>query len=491
VTTELCDLTGSELAAKIAAGEVTASEVVESSLRRVEAVDDAVRAFLTRTSEVALERAAEMDAHRGTGAPQQAVAGIPLALKDVLSTMGIRTTCGSKILETYVPPYDCTAWARLSGHGSVLLGKTNCDEFAMGSSNENSAFGPVRNPWDLERVPGGSSGGSAAAVAAGEVVWALGTDTGGSVRQPASLCGVVGLKPTYGLISRYGLIAFASSLDTVGTLTRSVRDAALLLGAMAGKDPRDATSLDADVPDYLGALEEEVDGLRVGVVAEAFGEGVEPGVRDAVQGSIDRLSAMGADVGEASLPHADSTLSAYYLIAPSEASSNLARYDGVRYGYRAEGGADSVEMMSRTRGEGFGPEVKRRIMLGTYALSAGYYEAYYGQAQKVRTLIIRDYERAFERFDVLLSPTSPTTAFPIGAKVDDPMAMYLNDIFTIPANLAGVPAISVPCGLDGAGLPVGLQLAAPVLREPVLFRAANALERDLGLVLRPPLLDGV
>jgi aspartyl-tRNA(Asn)/glutamyl-tRNA(Gln) amidotransferase subunit A len=405
--------------------------------------------------------------------------------------MGIRTTCGSMILDGYVPPYDCTAWARLSGHGSVLVGKTNCDEFAMGSSNENSAYGPVHNPWDLERVPGGSSGGSAAAVAAGEVVWALGTDTGGSVRQPASLSGVVGLKPTYGLISRYGLIAFASSLDTVGTLTRSVADAALLLGAIAGKDPRDATSLDAEVPDYVGALGGGVAGLRIGVVAEAFGEGVEPGVRDAVRSAIDRLAGLGAEVGEASLPHADTTLSAYYLIAPSEASSNLARYDGVRYGYRAEGGADSVEMMARTRGEGFGPEVKRRIMLGTYALSAGYYEAYYGQAQKVRTLIIRDYERAFEAFDLLVSPTSPTTAFRIGEKVDDPMAMYLNDIFTIPANLAGVPAISVPCGLDGAGLPVGLQLTAPVLQEATLLRAADALERDLGLVLRPPLLAGV
>jgi aspartyl-tRNA(Asn)/glutamyl-tRNA(Gln) amidotransferase subunit A len=491
VTVELCDLTGSDLAPKIAGGEVTATEVVESSLRRLEAVEDSVGAFLTRTPEVALERAAELDAHRRTGARQHAVAGIPLALKDVLSTMGIRTTCGSMILERYVPPYDCTAWARLSGHGGVLLGKTNCDEFAMGSSNENSAFGPVRNPWDLERVPGGSSGGSAAAVAAGEVVWALGTDTGGSVRQPASLCGVVGLKPTYGLISRYGLIAFASSLDTVGTLTRSVPDAALLLGAMAGRDPRDATSLDADVPDYVAGLEHGVEGLRVGVVAEAFGEGVEPGVREAVGASIDRLSALGAEVDDTSLPHADYTLSAYYLIAPSEASSNLARYDGVRYGYRAEDGADSVEMMSHTRGEGFGPEVKRRIMLGTYALSAGYYEAYYGQAQKVRTLIIRDYEQAFERFDVLVSPTSPTTAFRIGEKVDDPMAMYLNDIFTIPANLAGVPAISVPSGLDAAGLPIGLQFTAPVLGERVLLRAANALERDLGLVLRPPLLTGV
>jgi aspartyl-tRNA(Asn)/glutamyl-tRNA(Gln) amidotransferase subunit A len=491
VTEELCDRTGTELAGLLDAGEVSTVEVVESSIRRIEAVEGSVRAFLTRTPEVALERAEELDAQRGTGAPRHPVAGIPLALKDVLSTMGIRTTCGSRILESYVPPYECTAWARLSGHGSVLLGKTNCDEFAMGSSNENSAFGPVRNPWDLERVPGGSSGGSAAAVAAGEVVWALGTDTGGSVRQPASLSGVVGLKPTYGLISRYGLIAFASSLDTVGTLTRSVADAAELLGAIAGKDPRDATSLDADVPDYRAALRSGVDGLRIGVIEEAFGEGVEPDVRDSVRSSIDRLAALGAEVGDASLPHAGSTLSAYYLIAPSEASSNLARYDGVRYGYRAEGAADSVEMMSRTRGEGFGPEVKRRIMLGTYALSAGYYEAYYGQAQKVRTLIIRDYDRAFEDFDVLVSPTSPTTAFRIGEKVDDPMAMYLNDIFTIPANLAGVPAISVPCGLDGAGLPIGLQFTAPVLQEATLLRAANALERDLGLVLRPPILAGV
>jgi aspartyl-tRNA(Asn)/glutamyl-tRNA(Gln) amidotransferase subunit A len=371
------------------------------------------------------------------------------------------------------------------------MGKTNCDEFAMGSSNENSAYGSVHNPWDLERVPGGSSGGSAAAVAAGEVVWALGTDTGGSVRQPASLCGVVGLKPTYGLVSRYGLIAFASSLDTVGTLTRSVRDAALLLGAMAGKDDRDATSLDEKIPDYLAHLDDGVEGLRVGVVAEAFGEGVESGVRDSVQASVDRLAGLGASVEEATLPHAEYTLSAYYLIAPSEASSNLARYDGVRYGHRAEGGIDSIDMMFRTRGEGFGSEVKRRIMLGTYALSAGYYEAYYGQAQKVRTLIIRDYEKAFADFDVLVSPTSPTTAFRIGEKVDDPMAMYLNDIFTIPANLAGVPAISIPCGLDDAGLPVGLQLTAPVLGEPVLFRAGHALERDLGFVLRPTLLADI
>jgi aspartyl-tRNA(Asn)/glutamyl-tRNA(Gln) amidotransferase subunit A len=489
---DLNDRTGSELAAQLRTGELTSVELTEASLRRIDAVDDRVKAFLTLTPEVARERAAAVDVHSTTGAPQSPVAGVPIALKDVLTTNGIRTTCGSKILEEYVPPYDCTAWTRLSGAGAVLMGKTNCDEFAMGSSNENSAYGPVHNPWDLDAVPGGSSGGSAAAVAAGEVVWALGTDTGGSVRQPASLCGVVGLKPTYGLVSRYGLIAFASSLDTVGTFTRSVRDAAVLLGVMAGKDPRDATSLDAEIPDYLKGLGRDVTGLRVGVIDGTFGDGVEPGVRDAVRTAVDRLSSLGAEVGEVSLPHADYALSAYYLIAPSEASSNLARYDGVRYGSRAEGDhTDSIAMMSATRGQGFGPEVKRRIMLGTYALSAGYYDAYYGQAQKVRTLIIRDYEAAFAAFDVLVSPTSPTTAFRIGERSEDPMAMYLSDVFTIPANLAGVPAISVPCGLDSAGLPVGVQLTAPILGEPVLFRAAHALEAELGLELRPPLLAGV
>ncbi len=487
--TELCDLTGSALSAKLASGEVSAVEIVESSLDRIEAVDDDLHAFLTPTPQLARERAEELDVYRASGAPLSPVAGVPIALKDVLATNGIRTTCGSKILEGYVPPYDCTAWTRLSGDGAVLVGKTNCDEFAMGSSNENSAYGPVHNPWDLSRVPGGSSGGSAAAVAAGAAVWALGTDTGGSVRQPASLCGVVGLKPTYGLISRYGLIAFASSLDTVGTFTRSVRDAATLLSVLGGNDPRDATSLDGEPQDYAAGLDRGVAGMRVGVVAEAFGQGVEPGVAGSVRAAIDRLERLGASVGEVHLPHAEYALSAYYLIAPSEASSNLARYDGVRYGFRAPGEhADSVEMMFATRGQGFGPEVKRRIMLGTYALSAGYYEAYYGQAQKVRTLIIRDYAAAFDAFDVLVSPTSPTTAFPIGAKADDPMAMYLNDIFTIPANLAGVPAISVPCGVDDAGLPVGLQLTAPVLGERTLLRAASAFEADLGLEFRPPLL---
>jgi aspartyl-tRNA(Asn)/glutamyl-tRNA(Gln) amidotransferase subunit A len=485
--TEPCDRTASELGELLRAGELSSVELTRSCLSRMDALEGRLNAYLTRTDELALEQAARADERiRAGGAP--AVAGIPLALKDVLSTRGIRTTCGSRILETYVPPFDCTPWARLAEAGSVLLGKTNCDEFAMGSSNENSAFGPVRNPWDLERVPGGSSGGSAAAVAAGEAVWALGTDTGGSVRQPAALCGVVGLKPTYGLISRYGLIAFASSLDTVGTFTRSVRDAALLLQAIAGHDPMDATSLAEPVPDYLAALTGDVRRLRVGVITEAFGEGVQPAVAASVRAAVDRLADLGASVGEVSLPHTDYALSAYYLIAPSEASSNLARYDGVRYGLRVPG-RDSVEMMARTRGAGFGPEVKRRIMLGTYALSAGYYEAYYGQAQKVRTLIIRDYDAAFERYDVLVSPTSPTTAFRLGEKVDDPLAMYLSDVFTIPANLAGVPAISVPVGLDEQGLPIGLQLTAPVLREDLLLRVADALERELALDLRPALVE--
>jgi aspartyl-tRNA(Asn)/glutamyl-tRNA(Gln) amidotransferase subunit A len=484
---ELCDLTATELAGKLRAKETSAAEIVESSLARIEAVDGRVQAFLTPTPDLARERAHALDELPVGGDFGSEAAGIPLALKDVLSTQGIRTTCGSKILEHYVPVYDCTAWSRLSADGAVLLGKTNCDEFAMGSSNENSAFGPVHNPWDLDTVPGGSSGGSAAAVASGEAVWALGTDTGGSVRQPASLCGVVGLKPTYGLISRYGLIAFASSLDTVGTFTRSVRDAALLLTSMAGKDPMDATSLDHPRTDYTDGIDGGVRGLRVGIVKEAFGEGVEPGVRASVQRALDLLADLGAGVAEASLAHAEYALSAYYLIAPSEASSNLARYDGVRYGLRVDGD-DSIEMMTKTRGAGFGAEVKRRIMLGTYALSAGYYDAYYGQAQKVRTLIIRDYEQAFSSFDVLVSPTSPTTAFKIGERADDPLAMYLSDVFTIPANLAGTPAISIPCGLDEAGLPVGLQLTAPVLGEPTLFRVAHALEREIAFEARPGLL---
>jgi aspartyl-tRNA(Asn)/glutamyl-tRNA(Gln) amidotransferase subunit A len=487
---ELCDLDAAELARRLRAGEASAAEIAASAIDRIELVDDRVRAFLTTTPDLAREQAAAVDARLAAGDSVPAVAGIPLALKDVLATRGIRSTCGSRILETYVPPYDCTPWSRLRAAGSVLVGKTNCDEFAMGSSGENSGYFATHNPWDLDRVPGGSSAGSAAAVAAGEAVWALGTDTGGSVRQPASLCGVVGLKPTYGLVSRYGLIAFASSLDHVGTFTRSVRDAAVLLSAIAGNDPRDATSVDRPPMDYTDGLDAGLRGLRVGVTRESFAEGVEPGVRDSIRAALDRMERLGAEVGEAALPHQDYAFSAYYLLAPAECSSNLARYDGVRYGLRVSGGADDdvVQMMMRTRGAGFGDEVKRRIILGTYSLSAGYYDAFYGQAQRVRTLVIRDFQEAFERFDVLVSPTSPTTAFRIGERTDDPVAMYLSDVFTIPADLAGVPAISVPCGLDDGGLPVGVQFSGKALDEPTILRAAYAFEQDLAWTGRPSLL---
>ena len=486
---ELCDLTGHELADLLGRGEASAVELAESCFHRIDQVEDDVHAFLWPTRDVGIEQARRIDDSIRSGERPPPVGGIPVALKDVLATKGIRSTAGSKILEPYVPPYDCTPWVRLQEAGAVLIGKTNCDEFAMGSSNENSAFGPVRNPWDLGRVPGGSSGGSAAAVAAGEAVWALGTDTGGSVRQPASLCGIVGLKPTYGRISRYGLIAFASSLDHVGTLTRDVRDAATLLSAIAGYDPLDATSLEDPPTDYAAGLDDGLRGLRVGVVEDWLStKGLQPEVREAVRASIDRLAGLGASVGEVRLPHADYALSAYYLIAPAECSSNLARFDGVRYGYRAPDGADVVDMNMRTRGAGFGDEVKRRIMLGTYALSAGYYEAYYGQAQKVRTLVIRDYDEAFERFDLLVGPTSPTTAFKLGEKTGDPLAMYLSDVFTIPSDLSGTPAISIPCGLSAEGLPIGFQIMGPLRGESTVLRAAYGLEQDIGFAARPPLV---
>jgi aspartyl-tRNA(Asn)/glutamyl-tRNA(Gln) amidotransferase subunit A len=488
---ELCDLPGHELGRRFRAGEASALDAVESCFRRIEAVDGRLKAFLERAEDGARRAARAVDERFALGGDLPAAAGIPVALKDVLATKGIPTTCGSKILRTYVPPYDSTPWARLREDGAVLVGKTNCDEFAMGSSTENSAYFPTRNPWNLDTVPGGSSGGSAAAVAAGEAVWALGTDTGGSVRQPGALCGVVALKPTYGLISRYGLIAFASSLDHVGTLTRDVRDSAALLSVIAGKDPLDATSLPSERRDYTADLDGGVDGLRIGVVRDWLGEGVEPGVKAAVESSIDRLASMGARIGDASLPHTEYALSAYYLIAPAECSSNLARYDGVRYGHRAADATDVVEMNMRTRGEGFGDEVKRRIILGTYSLSAGYYDAYYGQAQKVRTLVIRDFAAAYERFDLLLGPTSPTTAFRLGEKAEDPLAMYLSDIFTIPSDLAGNPAISVPCGLDDRGLPVGLQLMGRHLDESTVLRASHAFEQDLGFSARPPLLEEI
>jgi aspartyl-tRNA(Asn)/glutamyl-tRNA(Gln) amidotransferase subunit A len=486
---ELCDMTGHALAELLKNREASAAEIAESALGRIDAVDERLHTFLVVTGDLARRRAAEVDGERAAGRDLVPAAGIPLALKDVLCTRGIRTTAGSRILEPYVPPYSCTPWQRLDEARSVLMGKTNCDEFAMGSSNENSAYGPVHNPWDLDTVPGGSSGGSAASVAAGEAVWALGTDTGGSVRQPAALCGVVGLKPTYGRISRYGLIAFASSLDHIGTFTRDVRDAALLLGSIAGHDPKDATSLPDPVPPYTDGLEGGIRGLRIGVVEDWLSiEGVQAGVGEAVRGAVDRLEGMGALVEPVSLPHAEYALSAYYLLAPAECSSNLARYDGVRYGYRAPGGNDVMEMNMRSRGEGFGDEVKRRIMLGTYSLSAGYYEAYYGQAQKVRTLVIRDFDRAFERFDLLVGPTSPTTAFRLGERTEDPLAMYLSDVFTIPSNLSGMPAISIPCGLAPDGLPVGLQLMGKLLDEPTVLRAAFALEQELGFAERPRLV---
>jgi len=463
--------------------EVSALEVLASVRERLEKVEEKVHSYITLTLGEAEEAARAADALLGEGREPGAAAGIPMAVKDVLCTRGVRTTCASRILENYVPVYDATVVARLKGAGLTMVGKANMDEFAMGSSTENSAFGPTRNPWDLERVPGGSSGGSAAAVAAGEAVWALGSDTGGSIRQPAAFCGLVGLKPTYGLVSRYGLVAFASSLDQVGPITRDVRDCALLLSLIAGHDPRDSTSLQVEVPDYLSALEGDVRGLRVGVPAELMQEGLTPGVRSAVEGALELLSGLGAEVEETTLPHLDYALSAYYIIAPAEASSNLARYDGVRYGLRVEG-QDMLEMYGRTRASGFGAEVKRRIMLGTYALSAGYYEAYYGQAQKVRTLIVEDFRRAFRDFDVLVSPTTPTPAFALGEKVEDPLSMYLSDVCTIPVNLAGIPAISIPCGLED-GLPVGLQIMGRVLDEATLLRVAAVLEEALDFREKP------
>jgi len=477
----LLDLTAYEVAKEIEAGEVSSREAAEIANARVEEVEAEVNAFVTTTPGVALERAARVDAKNGD---RRLWEGVPLVVKDVLSTRGVRTTCGSKILENFDPLYDASALLNF-GEDLVMVGKANCDEFAMGSSTENSSYGPTRNPWDLDRVPGGSSGGSAASVAAGEGWWALGTDTGGSVRQPAALCGIVGLKPTYGRVSRHGLIAFASSLDVVGPMTRDVRDAALLLQAIAGHDPSDSTSANVEVPDYLANLDEGVEGLRIGVISELMGEGIEPGVREVVEDVARGLESAGAEVGEASLPHSGYGLPAYYIIAPAEVSSNLARFDGVRYGLRVP--ADGVhEMYRKTREAGFGDEAKRRIMLGTYALSSGYYDAYYAQAQKVRTRIIEDFRAAFARYDVLLAPTAPSVAFRIGEKVDDPLAMYANDICAVPANLAGIPAISVPGGLS-EGLPVGVQLMSNHFTEPMLLRAARAAEEisDFEFTMKP------
>ncbi|MCB9138956.1 MAG: Asp-tRNA(Asn)/Glu-tRNA(Gln) amidotransferase subunit GatA [Caldilineaceae bacterium] len=457
-------------------GDFTAVELTADLLGRIGAVEREIQSFLTVTGELALAQAARADARRrqGDAAP---LLGIPLGIKDVLSTRDVETTCGSKILKGYVPPYTATSVKKLEAAGMVMLGKTNTDEFAMGSSTENSAYHTTRNPWNLERVPGGSSGGSAAAVAAGEALGALGTDTGGSVRQPASFCGVVGLKPSYGRVSRYGLVAYGSSLDQIGTLTKDVRDAALLLNVIAGHDPRDSTSLPDATPDYRTALTGDVRGLRVGVPAEYFIDGIEPDVEQAVREAIAQLAHLGAEIIPVSLPNTDKAVPVYYMIATAEAGANLARFDGIRFGYSA--GADRLmDNYRQTRGEGFGPEVKRRIMLGTYVLSAGYYDAYYGKAQQVRTLMKQDFEDVFSRVDVIACPVSPTTAFKIGEKSDDPMAMYLADVFTLSLNLAGMCGISVPCGLDAAGLPIGLQLIGPHLGEEVILRTAHAYEQS-------------
>jgi len=455
--------------------EISSVELTESVLGQIDAVGDKTKAYLLVTRELALRQAKAADERLRARRDVKPLTGIPIALKDVLCVKDVVSTAGSKILKGFTPPYSATVVDRLEAEGAVFLGKTNCDEFAMGSSNENSGYWPVHNPWGLDRVPGGSSGGSAAAVASGEAIAALGSDTGGSIRQPAALTGTVGMKPTYGRVSRYGLIAFASSLDQIGPMTRDVVDAALLLQSIAGHDPRDSTSSQKPVPDYLSGLQRGVKGMRLGVPKEYFVAGMEPAVEQAINDAIKLLEQQGGIIEEVSLPHSDVALPAYYIIAPAEASSNLARYDGVRYGYQAEDARNLIEEYMLTRQQGFGAEVKRRIMLGTYALSSGYYDAYYLQAQKVRTLIIEDFKRAFEKVDALLGATSPTVAFPLGAKTQDPVAMYLNDIITIPANLGNVCGISIPCGLAD-GLPIGLQIIAPGFREETMLQVAFAFE---------------
>lgn len=482
---ELHQLTVHKAHDLLRAGQTTSVELTEALLDRIAAVDNAVKAYLTLTPELALEQARAADARRQAG-EDNPLLGMPVAVKDLLITEGVPTTAGSRILEGFLPPYDGTVIQKLNAAGAVLLGKTNLDEFAMGSSTENSAFCATRNPWDLERVPGGSSGGSAAAIAADEAIFALGTDTGGSIRQPASLCGVVGLKPTYGRVSRYGVIAFASSLDQIGPITKTVRDAALVLNGIAGYDPCDSTSVNRPVPDYTVGLNGETRGMRLAVPREYFVEGMEAGVESAVRTALDTLIELGAEVQEVSLPHTEYALPTYYLIAPAEASANLARYDGVKYGLSVS--ADEMwEGFRQTRGQGFGPEVKRRIMLGTYALSAGYYEAYYKKAQQVRTLIRQDFDEVFQSCDVVVAPTSPTTAFRLGEKLDDPLQMYLSDIFTLSVNLAGLPGISVPCGFSN-GLPVGVQFIGRPFEEATLLRVAHAYEQATEWHRRRPAL---
>lgn len=480
---DLRDFTIKALRERLANKEIAATEIVQAALDRIKRLAD-LNAFITVDADGALARAQEIDRKASEGGELPPMAGAVIAIKDNMVKRGVRTTAGSRILYNYKPPYTATAVERLEQAGAIIIGKTNCDEFAMGSSNENSAYGVVKNPWDRERVPGGSSGGSAVAVAAGLTTGALGSDTGGSIRQPASLCGVVGLKPTYGRVSRYGLLAFGSSLDQIGPFANRVEDAAQVLSVIAGRDPNDSTSSDLEATDFVSQLDADVRGLRVGVPREYFGQGLDEEVRGSVESAIDKLRELGAEIVKVSLPHTEYAVPVYYLIATAEASSNLARYDGVRYGFRAEDAPTLKQMYSRTRDQGFGPEVKRRIMLGTYALSAGYYDAYYGKAQKVRSLIEQDFRNAFLDCDLIATPTAPTPAFKLGEKTEDPLEMYLSDIYTITANLAGVPGLSMPCGLSSIGLPIGLQLIGQHFDEARLLSAAHNLERALDLNAR-------
>ena len=475
---QLYELTAHELHEKLKAREITAVELTQSIYDRIDAVEEQTKGYITLTKEIALGQAETADAGFQRGDEMAPLAGIPTAIKDVICTKGILTTCGSRILGDFISPYDATVMTKLHQAGIVMVGKTNMDEFAMGSSTENSAYQTTRNPWDVETIPGGSSGGSAAVVAAGEAICSLGSDTGGSIRQPAALCGVVGMRPTYGRISRFGLVAFASSLDQIGPFSKDVTDCALMLNAICGHDPMDSTSANLPVPDFTKSLINDVQGVKIGIPKEYFIAGMDEEVEASVRNAIEELQSCGAIVEEISLPHTDYAIAAYYIIAPAEASANLARYDGVRYGFRAADAEELIDMYKQTRSQGFGDEVKRRIMLGTYALSSGYYDAYYLKAQKVRTLIKSDFDKAFEKVDVIVTPTAPTPAFKIGERTADPLQMYLSDVMNTPSSLAGLPGISIPCGFTKSGLPIGLQLLAPPFEEEKIMRVAYTFEQN-------------
>ena len=484
--TQLYELTAHELHEKLKTREITSAELTQSVFNRIDAVEGQIEGYITLTRETALQQAEIADAGFQRGDEMPPLAGIPIAVKDVICTKGVLTTCGSKILGNFVPPYDATVITELHRQGSVVIGKTNMDEFAMGSSTENSAYHITRNPWDLETIPGGSSGGSAAVVAADEAICSLGSDTGGSIRQPAALCGVVGMKPTYGRVSRFGLVAFASSLDQIGPFTKDVTDCALMLNAICGHDPMDSTSVNLPTPDYTEYLTNDIEGLKIGVPQEYFVEGMDTEVQEIVHTSVQALKECGASIEEISLPHTEYAIATYYIIAPAEASANLARYDGVRYGYRAEDAEELIDMYKKTRSRGFGEEVKRRIMLGTYALSSGYYDAYYLKGQKARTLIKSDFDRAFETVDAIVTPTSPTPAFKVGERTADPLQMYLSDVLTTPSSLAGLPGISVPCGLTKGGLPIGLQILAAPFEEGKVLNVAHTFEQRTNHHRRKP-----